>query len=169
MSAIYCSTLFLRQEVRDHVLVWVFHMDESKSVGSNKHFCYTIKVTTELIWKVLKQTQIADFKATGRSAPFNMIMGANGFLPGSEGRRYFWRRLQKLSENPNGYLLLTDSDYKHVSLEQWCLPGDRWKQFCLSQLWGEVGGRYQHMVLEAKPSTVHRTAPRQSRGRQVLL
>lgn len=70
-----------------------FHTDESKSVGSNKHFCYTIQVTTELIRKVLKQTQIADFNATGRSAPFKMIMGVNGFIPGSEGRRYFWRRL----------------------------------------------------------------------------
>lgn len=49
MPTIYCSTLFIHQKVRYNVLVWVFRKGESESVGSKKHFCYIIKVTTELI------------------------------------------------------------------------------------------------------------------------
>lgn len=134
MPTIYCSTLFIRQKVRYNVLVWVFPTGERESVGSKKHFCYIIKVTTELIWKILQPTQIADFNATGRNAPFIMITGVNGFIPGSEGRRR--------------YFLAVFTETLRES--KWVFVADRlWWQTCIPRAVVPPGGQMEAVLLVA--------------------
>lgn len=75
------------------------HIDESKSVGNNEHFHCIIKSTIALILKVPKQTQIANFNATGHSITFKMIVGVNVFSllqRAEDTSRDVYRKLQKI-------------------------------------------------------------------------